>query len=97
MRILALLVVFLIACKSSNLNDRPEWAKAPRLPTEHQLAARYPEDRYPNVVVFGSGKTLEEAKDSCGKKARAEIAMTTKSEVVAMHKSAYQNKNDSRV
>lgn len=94
MRYFLLLGIFVVGCKSSNLNDRPEWAKEPKLPSEHPISASYPEDRFLTVVVFGSGKNLEEAKESAGKKARAEISMTIKSEVVAKHKSAYQYKND---
>lgn len=85
------LLMLMLGCASSNLDDRPAWAQGSELPPGHPLARNYPSSRYITQVIHSTGSTFQAASDAAKEKARTTFARMILSKVTSIYQQRTQN------
>jgi hypothetical protein len=71
-------------CRTTNIESRPDWAKAPRLQPENPLFPQYPPDRYLTTVAMAEAPSLQESIDGAKKNAIDAFTETISGQVTAL-------------
>lgn len=87
-----LLSLFALGCSSTNLHQRPEWAKSSTIPKGQEK--KYPPEKFIVQVVTGVGGTLSDSEKAAQQEANKVFARMISTKVTSLYQSRTQEVSD---